>query len=88
MRVYLLPTHPLAGDTLRFALGLDDAPPRVVALEVNDGGSEWAQGVLNAARVAATRLQVATPGRHVLHLYGVDAGVVVDKIVIGPRRRS
>jgi len=83
VQVYLLPTHPLAGETLRFALGLDAAPPQLVGLEVNDGGPEWAQGVLNATRVAATRLKVATPGRHVLHLYGVDAGVVVDKIVIG-----
>ena len=81
VQVYLLPTHPLAGDSLRFALGLDDAPPQLVELDVKDGGPEWAQGVLDATRVATSTLDAAA-GPHVLHLYGIAAGVVVDKIVL------
>ena len=82
VEVYLLPTHPLAGGTLRVALGLDGAPPQLVALNVDDGGPAWAQGVLDAARIATATLDIPAPGRHTLQLYGVDAGVVVDKIVI------
>ena len=80
--VYLVPTHPLTGGALRFALALDDAPPQLVALEFKDGGAEWAQGVLNATRTVGVTLHVPSPGAHTLRVFGVDAGVVLDKIVI------
>ena len=90
MNVNLVPTHPLAGNRLRFAVGLDDAPPQLVELDVGDGGAGWAQGVLNATRVAVAKLAVPAAGPHTLHVYGVDAGVVLDKIVIdcGPSTGS
>lgn len=80
----LVPTHPISGPALRFAIALDDASPRVVALEVKDGGPDWAQGVLNATRIATTTITVPTPGAHTLRVFGVDPGVVLDRIVIGP----
>jgi hypothetical protein len=82
VEVDLLPTHALAGDTLRFAVGIDGGPPQLVALAVNDGKAEWTQGVLNALRTAAISLAVDRPGSHVLNVYGVDAGVVLDSIAI------
>jgi hypothetical protein len=82
LRAYLLPAHPIAGGALRFAVALDDAAPQLVSLEDKDGGADWAQGVLNGARVATARLDVAAAGAHVLHVYGLDAGVVIDKVVI------
>ncbi|WP_167759672.1 hypothetical protein, partial [Massilia horti] len=48
------------------------------------GGTEWAQGVLNAKRIASTILTIDKPGKRVLHIYGVDAGVVLDSITITP----
>ena len=82
VNAYVVPTHPLEGNTLRFAVGLDGAPPQLVELETGDGGAEWALGVLDATRVATAKLNVPAPGRHTFHIYGVDAGVVLDKIVI------
>jgi hypothetical protein len=79
---YLIPTQALAGDALRFAFALDDAPPQVVSLKVDDGRPGWVHGVLDATRVANATLNVASPGAHTLRLYAVDAGVVVDKIVV------
>ncbi len=81
--VYLVPTQPIrVGRGLRFALGLDDQPPQEIVVNVRDGSAEWAQGVLNAAVTGAARLDVPTAGAHTVQLYGVDPGVVVDKIVI------
>jgi hypothetical protein len=82
VNVNLVPTHPLAGNSLRFAVALDDGPPELVELDVRDGGAEWAQGVLNATRVAVAKLTVSTGGPHALHIYAVDAGVVLDQIII------
>lgn len=78
----LLPTHPTAGKVLRLAVALDDGAPRVIELPIEDGGAAWAQGVLVNLRETTARLAVAKAGRHVLRLYGMDPGVVVDSIRI------
>jgi hypothetical protein len=79
----LIPTHPTAASgKLRLAVALNDQTPQLVTLDVRDGSTEWAQGVLNATRVLSTRLKVPAAGTHVLRVHGPDTGVVMDKIVI------
>jgi hypothetical protein len=80
--VNLLPTHPLAGKALRFAVGLDGEAPQIVSLPVKDDSPEWAQGVLDARRTAAATLTVAKAGKRTLNIYAVDAGVVLDSLSI------
>lgn len=83
LTTYLLPTHALVPDRgLRFAVGLDDAPPQLVVCDVKDGSPEWAQGVLNNYVTVATKLTVPAAGLHTLRIYGVDAGVVLIRLVI------
>lgn len=67
---------------LRLAFGLDDAPPRLVTLDVKGSAADWAQGVLSATRTASAKLAVPAAGAHTLHAFLVDAGVVLDKIVV------
>ena len=40
------------------------------------------EGVLDGVRLATTRLTVNRPGIHTLRIYGLDPGVVLDKLVI------
>ena len=81
--VFLLPTHAIAaGRGLRLAVGLDDAPPKLVVSDVRDGSPAWAQGVLANALTASVPLDVSSSGAHTLNVYMVDPGVVVDKIVV------
>jgi len=82
VRAQLLPTHPGAGK-LRFALALDDGAPQIVEMANRDGGPEWAEGVLNNARMVTASLGQAAAGRHVLRLYAIDPGVVVDTLAVG-----
>ena len=82
LQAYLIPTHPIAGGALRFAVALDEAAPQLVELVVNDGGAGWAQGVLDNTRIATTKLKVSASGAHTLHVYGLEPGVVLDKLVI------
>jgi hypothetical protein len=51
-------------------------------VDVRDGSREWAQSVLNATVVATAAIDIRSAGTHTLRIYGVDAGVVLDKIVI------
>jgi hypothetical protein len=82
LQTHLIPTHPLSGGALRFAVSIDEGRPQLVEMDVRDGGPEWAHGVLDSVRVATAALSVDTPGKHTLHIYGVDPGVVLDKLVI------
>jgi hypothetical protein len=83
LTTYLLPTHPLVpARGLRFAVGLDDAPSQLVVCDVKDGSPEWAQGVLNNYVTVSTKLTVPAAGRHLLRVYGVDAGVVLRKFTL------
>jgi hypothetical protein len=81
--VSLLPTQPIvAGNSLRLAVALDDDAPRLVTAGAEVGSRAWAQSVLSEAITASVRLRVPTAGAHTLKIFMVDAGVVLDKIVI------
>jgi hypothetical protein len=82
LAVHLLPTHPISGDQLRLAVAWDDAPPQRVALDPQDGSPAWAQGVLDGERVVTVRLSVKAAGAHTLRVYGIAAGVVIDRLTI------
>jgi len=82
VHIYILPTHPIVpGHGLQLAVGLDDDAPQLLDVKVKVGSPEWAQSVLNAAQIASVKLAVHRPGAHTLRVYGVDPGVVIDKIV-------
>jgi hypothetical protein len=81
---YLLPTQPIqSGKGLRYAIGIDDQPPRVVTVgaDTEVSSPKWALNVLNATTTGVSKLKLS-PGSHVLKVYMVDTGVVLDKIVI------
>lgn len=82
LHIQFLPTHPISGRQIRVAVALDDQPPRLVALDDAQSGVAWAQGVLDEVREASAPLEVPTRGGHVLHVYGLEPGVVIDKLVI------
>lgn len=91
IHVRLLPTFPLvSGQGLRLALAIDDGAPLPLAVTTgfdtkrsDSAISGWQQRVLANATEATLKLpQPLTPGWHTLRLVAVDAGVVVDKIVL------
>ena len=92
LRVRLLPTFPLvSGQGLRLALAIDDGAPLPVAVTTgfdtknsNTALTNWQRRVMANATEATLKLpQPLKPGWHTLRLIAVDAGVVVDKIVLG-----
>jgi hypothetical protein len=81
---YLVPTFPLvAGRGLRHAVGLDDESPHLVTVDAGLAvpSKTWQQNVLDETTTGSTTLNVAA-GPHVLKIYMVDPGVVLDKIVM------
>src|SRR2546425_6875847 len=83
--VNIVPAHPiLSGRGFRYAIGFDDQPPQVVtvgaALQIPS--RPWSLNVINSSTVGASTHEIKTAGRHVLKIYAVDPGVVLDKIVL------
>jgi hypothetical protein len=80
---YLVPTHPLRdGRGQRYAVGLDDQAPQEVIVSDEVQSKAWSQNVLNATSTGFSTHETVSAGPHVLKIYMVDPGVVLDKIVV------
>jgi hypothetical protein len=85
--VRALPTFSVdTGRPQRYAIALDDEAPRIISLPISqsDGDRTWQMNVLRNAALASSVHTVAAPGPHVLKLWMVDPGIVLDTIEADP----
>ncbi|HWS89639.1 MAG TPA: glycosyl hydrolase 115 family protein [Pyrinomonadaceae bacterium] len=81
---YLIPTHPVRGTSgLRFAYSLDGAEPRELAASagVEVTSRQWSENVLNATTKVSAPVRLDA-GAHVLRIYMLDPGVVLDRVIL------
>jgi hypothetical protein len=85
IKLHALPTMRLTmGGHLRVAVGIDDNSPK--AFDVPGGESDNELGKARRDGVLANRVTITVPtgqlsvGHHLLKVYGVDPGVVLDQI--------
>ena len=81
----LIPTFPIkTGQGLRYAVAFDNQAPQVVTVgaDLQTPSRQWSLNVLNATTTGVSSHEIAAAGLHTLKIYMVDAGVVLDKIVI------
>jgi len=89
IRTYLAPSNNLDGDKveLRYALQADAAEPMVVNalpkgyIAGDYWEPQWCRAVIINAHINESKCKLAA-GTHKLRFYGIDAGVVLQKIVI------
>lgn len=78
IRLYALPNQSVGRDEdMRYAVAFDNEAPRIV-----DISGTWSDNVLRAAQIGDTRISLSTKGQHVLKVWMVDPGLVLDKIVV------
>jgi hypothetical protein len=75
----------IGGRGLRYAIAIDDEPPQVLDLLAGDNERAWGRSVIQAARIGRSRHNIAAPGAHVVRLWAVDSGVVVQRLTIATR---
>jgi hypothetical protein len=83
--VYAIPTHRINPErSLRYAISIDDEEPTVVNLEQTAGDTNkvWNQNVIRNASVTVTNHTLAAAGKHTLHVYMMDPGVLLEKLVV------
>jgi hypothetical protein len=80
-----VPTHGIHDECrLRYALAFDDQRPQIVDVETrgNEYDKQWQHNVLQGAAINTTRHHLSTIGYHILRIWMVDPGVVIDKIIM------
>lgn len=61
---------------------MDGAAPEPVELVPSGAAKDWARSVEDAVRKVSVRAALSHAGEHVLNVWMVDPGVVLQKIVI------
>jgi hypothetical protein len=83
VQAILAPTlNSVPGRGLRFTISFDDLPPLVVDALAHTSQKDWEQAVSDGVRKVTSTLSVDGPGFHTLKFRSVDAGVVLEKLVI------
>lgn len=89
VRAYFSPSlDTRGGQGLRYAVSMDGAPPQVVnahadgSTRAGDRNPAWEQMVAQNVNVSVSRHRVDAPGEHVLRVWMVDPGLVLQRIVI------
>lgn len=84
--VYRMPTLNERG-SVNFGIGIDEDQPTVLEgrntyYNNSNGTDRWGMGILNNTEVLTAEITVDEPGIHRIRLYGIDPGVIIDKLVI------
>ena len=90
LAVYASPSLDVLGSKrLRYAVSLDGGVP-VIADLLAGADNGWDKAVADNIRIGITSHKIASAGPHVVHLWAVDPGVVVQRIILarGPLPRS
>ncbi|KQQ45145.1 glycosyl hydrolase [Duganella sp. Leaf126] len=70
------------GAGLRYAVSFDDEAPQLVNMHADQSERAWEKSVSDGATVMSSRHTIARPGHHTLKFWAIDAGVVLQKIVV------
>ncbi len=83
VEAYLAPSLPIVpARGLRYAVSVDEAPPSIVDVGTDPSTREWARSVVDNIRIARSPVTFPGPGAHVIKVWGVDPGLVLQKIVV------
>lgn len=78
IQVYAIPTQSVdRSKRMCYAIALDDGVPAV-----SDISGDWGTNVLRGTPIGSTKHTAVKPGPHVLRIWAVDPGIVLDKIVM------
>ena len=83
VNIQAVPTHAIhKGRGVRCAISIDDAEPVIVDFQTFGRSEKWKQNVLKNASVQSVKQIVNKAGKHTLKIWMVDAGVMLDQILI------
>jgi len=66
---------------MRFAVSVDNEAPQIIALNKEDNGPAWNNWVASNNIIKTSLHYIARPGKHIIHYWLVDPGIVLQHIV-------
>jgi hypothetical protein len=83
VNTYLSPTQNIYNNEgLELAVSIDDDEAQIVNIHKDFTSQDWEESVRNNSRVVTSTHTILKPGNHVLKIWMVDPGIVLQKIVI------
>ncbi len=83
VKVYTIPTYPINNNHgMRYAVSVDDGPATVLNFKTVGRSEEWKQNVLSNSAMRSVKIPSLNAGNHVLHIYMIDPGVILDRMLI------
>jgi hypothetical protein len=70
------------GRGLRYAISFDDDAPQVIDALAKNSPEDWAQSVKDSVRKVKSRHTLVKPGYHILKVWMVDPGIVLQKLMV------
>jgi hypothetical protein len=81
--IYCSPTLPFnESNGLRYGVSFDDETPKIINLHTDNSERAWAQSVSDNIRISTSQHNLHKAGHHILKIWPVDPGIVIQKIVI------
>jgi len=69
-------------DGLKYGIAFDNEKPQIINFNSNDSEKNWDESVANNIKIITSSHTIKMAGNHVLKFYGIDAALVLQKIVI------
>jgi len=83
IKTFLSPTLNFPGQQgLRYAISIDDELPQIINMHEGRTHADWQASVSDNITICASKHVVARPGMHTCKFWAVDAGVMLQKIVL------
>jgi len=70
------------GAGLRYAVSIDDEPPRIVDVHADESERHWERIVSDGVAQFTTGHEVRAAGKHTLKFWALDSGLVLQRLVI------
>jgi hypothetical protein len=87
LRLVLAPTlNFVPGRGLRLAISVDGGPRTVIDVLAQNSQKDWEKAVSDGVKTVEAPLTIKSAGEHVLHIWYVDPGIVLERLVLHPGR--
>ena len=81
--IYSLPTHPVNNNfSNRYAVSVDNGLLTIIDFKTFGRSEEWKQNVLRNSAIKTFQANFLSKGKHILRIYAVDPGVILDRVVV------
>lgn len=82
VEVSLVPSHPVEGTQIRYAISVDNAPQQMIDYHTEGRSEEWKENVLRNQAIRTTSHSIIPNKKISLRVKALDEGVILDQIKI------